>query len=438
MDRDVEDERFPGQVGRHRCLEGYVIVDLTQYLSGPFCTAILAALGATVLKVEPPETGDGNRRQPPFVTAEGLRATESHLDDIGLAFLKRNPCKLSLALDVRSSEGHAVLLRLIRRADACVHNFRPGVAERLRLDAERLRAVNPRLVYCGIEGLGAWAPAGDRRGVMDIIGQALSGLMAFTGTPEGVPTRSAAPVADQVAGLFAAIAILAGLIQRDGGRSTGVATVTSVSMLGALGALVWDEHHDVYHRQGLPERCGNGTPRIVPFNTYETADGKYVAISCVSEQEWARLVEATGIAELRQREDWRRQAARVRDRDAIDRLLAGWIRGRTRSEVMARLARHQATAAPVYGIEDILGDPRYVRAVLYAVQDPRHGPVDALGARFPIVVDGFQAGPYERAAPALGADTRQVLRDWAGLDDDEIARLAAAGIVRGQPREGRS
>ncbi len=388
----------------HRCLEGYVVLDLTQYLSGPFCTFILGALGATVIKIEPPGHGDGNREQPPFVTRDGIRPHRTQPDDVGLAFLKRNPCKQSVTLDLKDERDYAVFLELARGADACVQNFRPGVAEKLRVDAAHLKAVNARLVYCEINGMGPYGTADDRRGVVDIIAQAMSGAMAFSGFADGPPTKFVSPIGDQAAGAFGAIAVLAGLLQRDGGRSSGVAPALEVSMLGALSLMVWDDHHDVYHRSGAAERSGNGVLRIVPFNTYPTGDDRYVAIAAVSPAEWQRLVAATGIPEFAQRTDWAVLSHRVGDRAAIDGLLGAWTRSMSRTEVMERLTAGEVTAAPVYGIADMLADERFREALLYRVQHPVYGEVDALNAKFPVVVDGVYAGPYAQPAPALGAD----------------------------------
>ena len=399
---------------RHRCLEGYVILDLTQYLAGPFCTFILGALGATVIKVEPPAGGDGNRHQPPFVTSEGLRSQKLSVDDVGLAFLKRNPCKQSVALDLKNEGDYETFLRLAKHADACVHNFRPGVAEKLRVDAAHLKAANERLVYCEISGFGPYGAAvGDRRGVVDIIAQAMSGAMAFTGLPDGPPTKFTSPLGDQVAGVFGAIAVLSGLLQRDGGRGTGVAPALEVSMLSALSLMVWDEHHDVYHRAGEPERSGNGTGRIVPFNTYKTRDDKHVAIAAVSPLEWKRLTEATGIADFETRSDWAVLSNRVVDRLAIDALISAWTESLSREEVMERLLAAGVTAAPVYGIADILEDELFRKKLLYRVQHPAYGEVDALNAKFPIVVDSVQIGPYARPAPILDGDGAELLARYS-------------------------
>lgn len=417
------------EAGRHQCLAGYTILDLTQYLAGPFCTLILAALGATVIKVEPTAGGDGNRHQPPFVTGDGLRSDgPSEEEEVGLAFLKRNAGKLSLALDLKNKRGYELLRSLVRVSDACVHNFRPGVAERLGVDAPALRSINEKLVYCEISGLGHYASPGDDRGVVDIVVQALSGMMAFTGQTDGEPTRCAAPVGDQIGGLFAAISVLAGLLERDGKTKTQRGSGFTVSMLSALSSVVWDEHHDLYYREGQPERRGSGTQRIVPWNVFKAKDG-YLVIAAVSPQEWGRLVDATEIPELRSNDSWKILSNRVNDRDEIEHLLSAWTEGLSRDLAVARLLKFGVTTAPVYGILDILRDQRFRESMLSNVAHPIHGTVDALQSRFPIIVNDVQIKSYDRPAPLLGTDGRYVLEHFAGLSPDEIRRAEEEGAV---------
>ena len=429
-------DSFPTPVGRHRCLEGYVVLDLSQYLSGPLSAMILAILGATVIKIEPPDTGEGVRNQPPFVTGDGLSKRKATSEDRGIAFLKRNACKLSLPLDLKSEAGYAAFLRLVATSDAVIHNYRPGVPERLKVDAASLKAVNPNLVYCGIDGFGAYARPGDKRSAFDVVIQALSGVMAFSGQPDGPPTLCGAPIGDQCAGLFAAIAVLAGLLQRDGGRSDEGAPDISVSMLNSISMLIWDEHRDLYVQDGIVDRWGNRTPRNYPFDTYRTADGLYVAISGAGPVDWTNLVEATAIPELLARPEWRQLDARVRDREEIDRYLVPWFQSRSREEVLRVVGGRGVTVVPVMGINDIMGDDRFRRAVLFDLDDSEHGETGALHARFPIVIGGKQPGPYDPPAPPLGQDTAALLKRYAGMDDAEIAALAAAGATSLATRNG--
>ena len=373
---DVDDGEDTG------CLGPYTILDATQYLAGPFCTMILGALGATVIKIEPPDSGDPSRHQPPFATADGLKWERLDETDIGLAYLKRNVGKNSISLDLKSEADRVRLYQLVTEADVFIHNFRPGVAGRLGVDPDRIQRENPRIVYCAIDGLGAYAVDGDARGVLDIVGQALSGLMAITGEEAGMPVRCGAPIGDEAAGLFAAVGILAALLGRDGKSGEGIGRRLTVSMVGSLASLVWDEHIDVYKALGLPDRSGNGAYRNVPFNTYKATDG-YVAIAAIGPREWQRLVAATGIPEFASHPEWSHMTYRVRDRAVIDGLLEAWVATRSRHEVVDHLVAGGVTAAIVNSVADILDDERYRSAYLYPVESNGR-PTGAWAARLPI------------------------------------------------------
>lgn len=430
------------------CLTGFRVIDLTQFLAGPMCTEILAALGADVIKVEAPN-GDTCRWQPPFLTEEGLDWLPSGDHDsgppFGLAYAKRNLDKRSVAIDLKSKRGVEVLSRMIRNADALIHNFRPGVAERLGIGQRAVRELSPDLVYCSINGFGRYSDGG----AVDVVVQALSGLMGATGEEGGRPLRCAAPVADQSAALFAAVAVLAGLLGREKRRSREPQARTSedateglqfeVSMLGALSALLWDEHPDVYEAMGAPRRRGNGTGRIVPFDTYQTADGKHVAIAAVGLGEWRRLAEATEIRSFVEREDWNDVAYRIRDRAEIDGLLRAWVGKQPRDQVLRRLQKGEVTTAPVYEIDDIIADTRFCETTLVKMGDEASFS-DAIGlgsrreqqafrARFPIVVDGRGLDEGHRHAPRFGSSTFDVLRHVCAYSSDEITALRLDGTI---------
>lgn len=412
--------------GRHECLSGYVVLDLTHVLSGPLVTSILGCLGATIIKVEA-VTGDVNRRQPPFATKDGLSWDQTDDMDIGLSFLKRNVAKAGICLDLKTPAGMRALHSLARVADAFVHNFRPGVVERLGVAERDMHAINPRLVYCAVEGLGPYREPGDDRGVVDLVAQALSGVMAATGQPDGPPTRCAAPIGDSAAGLYGAIAVLAGLLERDGrpGREKGGSF--QVSMLSGLVSLLWDEHLDVHHRAGMPERNGNTIRRTCPFNTFLTSDNEWVVISAFSAAEWQRLLSATGLTELA-RPEFDEQAERLKHRELIEDRISSWVRARPRAEVLELLSRTGGTYAPVTTIVDVLGDQHYQDSLLYKVRHPIHGNTGALGPAFPIIVDNQQVHPDP--APGLGQHTEFVLREIAKMSDEEIADLKASGAAR--------
>jgi crotonobetainyl-CoA:carnitine CoA-transferase CaiB-like acyl-CoA transferase len=282
-------------------------------------------------------------------------------------------------------------------------------------------------VYCSVEGLGPYRVPGDDRGVVDLVAQALSGVMAATGHPGGPPTRSAAPIADTAAGLYGAVAVLAGLLERDGRHGKATGSGFRVSMLGGLVSLLWDEHLDVLHRSGAPERAGNTIARTCPFNTFLTADDEWVAICAFSPAEWHRVLRATELTQL-ERPEFDEQVARIRHRELIEGEIARWARARPRAQVLERLSRAGASFAPVTTVADVLADEHYQRTLLYEVRHPVHGRTGALGSAFPIIVDELQVHPAP--APGLGQHTDAILRDLAHMTDAEIAELRASGAAR--------
>lgn len=418
-----------------RLLAGYTILDLSQYLSGPLCSTTLAALGADVIKVEPPQ-GDGNRQLPPFLE-HGDADEPKH--NRSLVFLKRNQGKKSIVLDLKSSGGQKVLHRLIAEADVLLHNFREGVAERVGADYESAIATNKDLIYCSITGqLGKIGEVPSDTppqpaGVIDVVGQALSGFLGSTGPQGGDPVRSRAPIADQTAGLYATISILAAVIDRDvNNRGRGSRRVR-VPMVESLAALLWDESLDAFQQQGMENRMGNISGRLCPYNTYRTRDGSFVTIAAASRGEWQRLVEAVQLPEL-ERPEWLEASERSASRDTIDGILADWAAQHDRDDLIRALRAHGVTVGAVLEIDDMLSHDAYRESVLYTIEDDNFGVLHA--PRFPIEIDGQRPAGRTGAVPKLGEDSIEVLRETAGLTTEEIDELLASGAVRGATSTG--
>lgn len=409
-------------------LAGYTILDLSQYLSGPLCSTTLAALGADVIKVEPPH-GDGNRQLPPFM--ENGDADEPQ-HNRSLVFLKRNQGKKSIVLDLKTDGGQKVLHRLIAKSDILLHNFREGVAERVGAGYEDAIATNENLIYCSITGqLGSIGevPSDDPpqpAGVIDVVGQALSGFLGSTGPQGGDPVRSRAPIADQSAGLYAAISILAAVIERDvtnGGRGS---RKLRVPMVESLAALLWDESLDAFQQQGMENRMGNISGRLCPYNTYRTRDGSFVTIAAASRGEWQRLNQAVQLPEL-DRPEWQHAANRSASRETIDAILADWAAQHDRDDLVRALRAHGVTVGAVLEIDDMLSQDAYRESVLYPIEDDNFGVLHA--PRFPIEIDGARPEGRTGKVPRLGEDSHQVLRETAEFDDDEIDDLLTSGAV---------
>ncbi|MER3418589.1 MAG: CoA transferase, partial [Chloroflexota bacterium] len=276
-------------------LAGILVADCSTVLAGPFCTMLLADLGAEVIKVEPPE-GDGTRGWgPPWVgdEAAGTRTAAYYLA------VNRN--KRSICLDLKRPAGAAVLRRLLARADVLVENFRPGGLARLGFDDEKLEAINPRLVHLAISGFGPKGPEADRPGY-DFVVQAVSGLMSITGFPDdegGRPTKVGVAVSDVVTGITGAVAVLAALLGRDrpGGPTAGLGQRIDVSLFASTLALLVNQAQNAFVTGRSPVRQGNAHPNIVPYESFATSDGE-IALAVGSERQWWRFCEAIGRPEL--------------------------------------------------------------------------------------------------------------------------------------------
>jgi CoA:oxalate CoA-transferase len=408
---------------RLRCLDGYVVLDLTDYLAGPYATDILAGLGATVIKVEPPAGSFTRNSHPPWVTAAGpsREPPPAGVEGNAVQFHAVNSGKLSTTLDLTTAEGQRVLRRLVLSADAFLHNFRPSSAERLGVRAEDLMPVNPRLVYCSIGGLGPYAEPGDDRPVLDPAVQALAGTMVRDGN--GAPRPIGIPVGDLAAGLYAAIAVMGGLLGRDGRRSKGEGGSYSVSMLASLNNLLWDKPLDARVRWNLDVHQHH-----VVLTAFECADGDWLFVAAPQQDQWERLVRATAIPELaspQYLDIWARRAAK----DVIYGLITEWARTLPRHEALGRLEAEGVAAWPVRTMSDIVEDERFNEHCLYEIEDPLVGATGLHGAAFPIVADELRDRGPAGAVPLFAEHTEEVLRRYAGLTEDEVRQLADQGVT---------
>lgn len=404
-------------------LSGVLVVDLGRIVAGPFCSFLLASLGATVLRVEPPG-GDVSWRTPPFVGPGGqVSAGGRAPEEISLPHLKRDRGKRSVVLDYATEVGRALLLELVDRADVLVENFRPTTLEPLGLDYETLSARNPRLVYCAISGYGLSGPRRDWP-AMDIAVQSTSGLMARTGFADGPPVKTGATVGDQVPAVYAALGVVAALRQRD---RTGRGQLVDVAMHDVLTSLVWDEPIDWYEQQGLPERWGNADLRGGPLNTYRAADG-WVSLTVAHDGHWASLCEVMGRPDLRA--EVRTLAERRRQLPRLDREVAAWCAGRPAAELAGRLRGAGIPAAEVASPLAARTDPQNLhRRTLRPLHHPATPAADSgfLGTAFPVRLGDHE--PPLTPAEVLGSSTRSVLGDLLGLDEESLDRLAADEVI---------
>jgi len=398
-------------------LEGIRVVDCSTVLAGPYCTMLLADLGANVIKVEPPE-GDATRGWgPPWVGDEAAGTRTAAY------FLSVNRNKRSLRLDLRPEAGREVLRRLISRGDVLVENFRAGGFARLGFTEEMLAGLNPGLVHLAISGYGATGPDATKPGY-DFIVQATGGLMSITGAADGAgggSTKVGVAIADVVAGLFGAVSVLAGLLARP--RAGGQRV--DVSLLQSTLAVLVNQAQNAFVTGRSPGRLGNAHPNIVPYQTFRTADGE-IAIGVGSERQWPRFCDALGAPELAADPRFATNGDRVGARDTLVPMLAARIEIATSAEWLARLAAAEVPAGPVLDLVDAFSTPQ-ARALGARVPmtHPELGPVDQVRSPFDFAVTpaGIRTPP-----PLLGEHSLEVLEE-IGYKVEDIAGLRAAGVI---------
>jgi CoA:oxalate CoA-transferase len=390
-------------------LSGIRVVDLTRILAGPFCTMLLADMGAEIIKVETPDTGDP------------LRAQGAIRDGLSWYFAGFNRNKRSLSLNLRSDGGKAVLARMIAGSDVLVENYRPGVLEAMGFGEARLRDLKPDLVYANISGFGTTGPYRDRPS-FDFIAQAMSGFMAVTGPAGGEPMRAGPPIADLVAGLYGALGICAALVRR--GR-TGSGDTVGASLNNGLISLLAYLAANHLATGAEPLRTGNDHPIVAPYGMFRTADGE-VALAPSQEQSYQLLVDALAMPELRQDPRFRTNDLRVANRAAINQAIEARLRTATTAYWIETLNAAGVPCGRVLGLGEVFSDPQVLdQEMVLSQEHPGHGTVRMLG--FPIK---FTEAPcrLRRPAPEIGGESDAVLREF-GYSGDDIAALRRAGTV---------
>ncbi|TQJ94833.1 CaiB/BaiF CoA-transferase family protein [Achromobacter sp. SLBN-14] len=390
-------------------LSGFRILDLTRIISGPFCTSLLADMGAEVIKIETPGEGDP-------VRAQGVIR-----DGLSWYFANYNRNKKSVTLDLYSEEGKAVLRRLIAECDVIVENYRPGVMQKMGLGDEALKALKPDIIHCSINGFGTTGPYRDRP-AFDFIAQAMSGFMSLNGAENQPPMRAGPPISDLVAGMNGALGIVAALLRRE---RTGQGDSVSVSLLGSMIGLLSFQASNYFADGRLPARTGNDHGIASPYGLFETADGQ-VAIAPSNDVVYHKLLDALELSELRADPRYATNADRMRNRGAITEAIQTRTRQHTSAHWIERLNRFGVPCGQVLNLQEVFEDPQ-VQDQRMAIDVPHggHGDVRMLG--FPIKFAQAEARPVQ-PAPALGADTRDVLLQL-GFAQDDILGLQERGVI---------
>jgi crotonobetainyl-CoA:carnitine CoA-transferase CaiB-like acyl-CoA transferase len=400
-------------------LEGIKVLDLSRVLAGPWSTQILADLGADVVKIEVPGTGDDTRAWgPPYLTgADG----EPELSESAY-YLSCNRNKRSAAIDLRHPDGAALVRRLAAEADILVENFRVGGLARYGLDWASVQARNPRLVYCSITGFGQTGPYATRGGY-DFVAQAMGGFMSITGEEGGAPLRAGVAIADLATGMYATVSILAALRHAE---RTGEGQQIDVSLLDSQIAMLANQGANYLVGGVVPGRSGNRHPTVVPYTTFDVADGTLV-IAVGNDGQFRALCDELGVGELADDPRFATSRARLANRDAIEAIVRDLVRPLASAELIARMAARGVPAGPVNAIDQVFADP-FVAARGTVRRFTRDDGVEVPSVAYPAKLSATPAR-FERPPPRIGEHSREILGAWLGTTTAELDRLAAAGAI---------
>lgn len=398
------------------------MLDLSRILAGPSATQQLGDLGADVVKVERPGKGDDTRGWgPPFLPLADPSAPRE-----AAYYLAANRNKRSIAIDLGSDAGAALVRSLAAQADVLVENYKAGDLARRGLDYDSLRTACPRLVYCSISGFGRTGPRAAEPGY-DFVAQAMGGTMSLTGEPNGMPVKVGVGIADLYCGMVTSVAILAALRHRD---RTGEGQQLDISLYDATLAWLSTAALDHFVTGEPPKRMGNAHPHIVPYEAFATADG-HVVLAVGNDAQFERFCEIAGRAEVAKDERYRTNAGRVARRAELVPIVAAWMREKTTETWIRALGAAGVPAGPVRDVPAAFADPQAVeRTMRVSVPMPRaaSGSVDLVGS--PIKASRTP-GRIDRPPPGIGEHEAEILHDWLGLDAPARAALRGKGAFGG-------
>ena len=401
-------------------LHGLRVFDLTRILAGPTCTQILGDLGAEVIKIERPGSGDDTRRfGPPFLKDDAGRETAE-----SAYFLSSNRNKRSLTLDLTQPEGQALARRLVTRCDVLVENFKHGGLAKYGLGYEQLEAECPGLVYCSITGFGQTGPYAAKPGY-DVLIQGMGGFMSTTGEPDGAPQKAGVPIADLMAGMYAAVAINAALRHRE---ATGEGQYIDIGMLDTQVAMLTIQGLNYLATGQAPARLGNAHPNIVPYQTFATADGDII-LAVGNDAQFQRFCGFAGVAELADEEKFSTNEARVRNRDELTERLTPVLAGRPSRHWIEGLEACNVSCGPINTIDQVFADPQVVaRGMKLEMSHPAAGETPIPLIASPIRMSATPPS-YAHPPPLLGQHSDEVLAELLGLEAAELAALHERGVI---------
>lgn len=393
-------------------LSGIRVLDLTRVVSGPFCTMQLGDMGADIIKIEEPDRGDDTRAfGPPFVSGEAAY------------YLSVNRSKRSCALNLKCPEAAQIIRRLVEESDIFVENFRPGTAERLGFGYETVRSWNDRIIYCSISAFGVTGPERDRPGY-DLVVQGASGLMDITGASDGPPTKVGTPIADLVTGLYATQAILLALRTRD---ASGSGQFVEIAMVDAMSSLL-TFNASMYFATGItPKRRGNAHATIVPYETFQAADG-WINIAVANDSLWLKFCDCSGLSHLADDPRFATAPARVQNRLALIPMVSEAISKRPRAAWVSTFEKAGVPCGEIRSVAEVCTNPALIeRGQVTSLDHPTIGPLPLLNS--PIRFSGAPAS-LDTHPPLLGEHTREILTTLAHLRPEDVDALANRGAIK--------
>ena len=396
-------------------LAGLKVLDLSIIVAGGTASSLMADFGAEVVKVERPGTGDPLRNWGPFANG------------VSLWWKVHSRNKKSITLNLGTSEGQDLLKRLVVEADVLIEGFRPGAMEKWGLGPDELLAVNPKLVMLRYSGFGQTGPYKDRPG-FGTIAECMSGYIGMTGFPDTPPNLPPIPLADEIAGVFGAMAGMMALYHRDAsGNPDAKGQVVDVSLFEPLFRLCIP-HITMFDMLGINrERVGNDFPDAAPRNLYKTGDDRWLGLSATSQSTFESLAKAMGMPDLIDRPEFKDNAARLDNREILNDELQGWLGQRDLQETMDQLIPSGGVVGPVYDAPQRRADPHYrAREDIIDIDDPELGKTKMLG-----VVPKFSETPgaVQHAGPTVGEHNQYIYLSWLGLGDDDLGELAEEGTI---------
>jgi CoA:oxalate CoA-transferase len=392
-------------------LEGVRVLDFTQYLSGPHCTAVLSELGAEIIKIEMPGKGEPERLAMPMTPKR-----ESY------QFLSYNRGKKSITLNLKSPKGLEIAKKLAAKVDVLVENFAADGMERLGLSYEEVRKINPQIIYASISGFGHTGPR--RNDVCyDVVAQAMGGLMSVTGHPDGEPLKAGISLGDYMGGYNGAIAILAALYYR---KVSGEGQAIDISMQDGIWAMVFPDRANYFDNHIVPKRIGNKLSSSAPFGAYNAKDG-YVVICTITDPQWQKVLQAMGREDLSGEQRYATRENRTKNMDEVDGLVQSWCKERTVEEVMAALKKFQVPCSSLPTFDQVARDPQLLsREMLVEVDQPISGKVKLIGSVYKM---SKTPGDRKKIISEVGEHNEEIYCGLLGIDAQEMQKLKEESVI---------